>query len=265
MKALQRLPSAAARSLQKLTQKKYRRETGTYLLEGPHLLGEALAAGAVVEQLLVTEEAAGTPECRTLLAKAGSMKVPIFSVGRKDMDRLSDAVTSQGILAVARDVRPHLADFWAGRGSDSLIIALEHVADPGNVGTILRTCDWFGVDGVLLSSGCVELHNAKVIRATMGALFHLPAFEELDLPAELYGAKKRGYRVVVTALANGTSFDRRTVDRKSVLVFGGEATGVSGDVLACADEVVTIPRFGGGESLNVGAACAAMLGSLRLP
>jgi TrmH family RNA methyltransferase len=265
MKALQRLSLPAARSLQKLTQKKYRRESGSFLVEGPHLVAEAIASGAPLRMVVATEEAAAKPEAGDLLAKAGSMKIPVYGVSSKEMERLSDAVTSQGILGVIAAERPDLDDFWTTRRTSSLIVALEHVSDPGNVGTIVRTCAWFGVDALLLSVGCVELQNPKVIRSTMGALFHLPVFEELDLGASLLEAKKRGYRVAVTAVAGGSPFDRARMPEKTVLVFGSESSGVSAPVAASADLVVTIPRFGRGESLNVGAACAAMLGSMRLP
>lgn len=265
MKALQRLTSAAARSLLKLTQKKHRRESGKFLIEGPHLVEEALVSGAPLEMLLVTEEAAAKPECASLLGKAGSMRIPLYAVAQRELERIADAVTSQGILAIALAAKPVLGDFWLRQRRNSLLVALEHVADPGNAGTILRTCDWFGVDGVLLSCGCVELHNPKVVRSTMGALFHLPVFEELDLPATLTEAKGSGYHIAVTALAGGRPFDRAGLPEKSVIVFGSEGAGVSAEVLACGDSVVTIPRFGSGESLNVGSACAAILGSLRLP
>jgi TrmH family RNA methyltransferase len=265
MKALQRMSSSAIGSLAKLSQKKYRREAGAYLVEGPHLVGEAIAAGAGVETILVTEESSAKPEIAGLIRKAGSTRIPVYLLSAREMERLSDAVTSQGILGVVALQEASIEDFWGSRSAEAIVIALEHVADPGNVGAILRTSDWFGAAGVLLSHGCVELHNPKVIRATMGALFRLPAFEELDLASSLRAAKNNGYSVVVTSLEGGKPFDRRKIPARSVIVLGSEADGVTKGVLALADMVVTIPRFGHGESLNVAATCAAVLGSLRLP
>ncbi len=264
MKARQKLSAPAFRSLLKLTEKKYRQEYGKYLIEGVHLLGEALDAGVPLELLLVTDAALKGPEVAALDARAGSMGIARSTASAKEMERLCDAVTPQGILGLAPVTAPSLGAFWPGPGTPSLIVALEHVADPGNVGTILRTCDWFGVDAVFLSGESVELHNPKVVRSTMGALFHLPVFAGLDLPRVLKEAKKRGYHVAVSALAGGTAFTPAVLPPRSVVVLGNEASGVTGAVTELADRIVTIPRFGRGESLNVGAACAVILGGMKL-
>lgn len=264
MKAHEHLSASAFRSIQKLTQKKYRQESAKYLVEGIHLLGEAMDAGVGLELLILTGDAREKPEVAALEKRAGSMGIPRYTVSSKEMERLSDAVTSQGILGVAPMARRSLDGFWPAPGAPSLVVALEHVADPGNVGTILRTCDWFGVDALFLGGQSVELHNPKVVRSSMGALFHLPVFSELKLPSVLTVAKEHGYEIAVTALSGGAVFSPRSLPKRTVVVFGNEASGVSRETTEVADRIVTIQRFGRGESLNVGAACAVILGGAKI-
>ena len=143
------------------------------------------------------------------------------------------------------------------------IVALDEVGDPGNLGTILRTCDWFGVDAVLLSKGCVSLYNEKVVRSTSGSIFHLPIYEDVDLIKTLPELKNNGYTVIATGM-DGELLTQTLLPNKTVLVLGNEAHGVSDAVKKISDHQVSIPRFGNAESLNVGVACAVFLSQWRL-
>ncbi len=183
----------------------------------------------------------------------------------REAERLADAVTAQGILAVVAMKKNDIDAFWPECDAPAIVIALEHVSDPGNAGTVIRTAAWFGAHAVLLSAASVELYNPKVLRSTQGAVFQIPVFDGVEFDSALEDARSNGFQVVVTALEGGKPFDRKQLGPKTLLVFGSEADGVSDATLRSADRIVTIPRFGHGESLNVASSCAAILGSVRLP
>jgi TrmH family RNA methyltransferase len=142
-------------------------------------------------------------------------------------------------------------------------VAVDAMSDPGNLGSIIRTCDWFGMDGILIGKDSVELYNPKVVRSTMGGLFHLPVAQDVDLPVALTRAKELGYTVYATKTEGRAHFDRIAYASKSVVVFGNEAWGISDAVRASADASVSIRRYGSAESLNAGVACGIVLSAMR--
>jgi len=193
-----------------------------------------------------------------------SHSIDWYECPEKDFLKMTDTVTSQGIVAVVRQKEYSAEDFWKLFRSRSLLVAMDDVADPGNVGTILRTCDWFGVEGVLMSNDSVELFNPKVLRSTMGAVFHLPIFQDAQLPSMLEYARSIGFSVIATVVDNGIPLDRFTFPVKSILVLGNEARGISLPVQHLAEQCITIPKFGKAESLNVGIACGILLHNARI-
>ena len=194
--------------------------------------------------------------------RAREKRIPVLEISAKESEMLSDTVTSQGIFGVVNVTERKLEEVWA-LPAGSLVVALERVSDPGNVGTIIRTCDWFGVDAVLLDKNTVELTNSKVTRATMGSMFHFPIYSEVDLSDILPQAKKRGFTIYATSPVETKNFPKSFAG-KSFLIFGSEAQGVSPDVLREADKMVSIPKFGSAESLNVAISCGVLLGLWRL-
>ena len=155
-----------------LKNKKFRTETGTFVAEGLRAVREAIAYGRV-ESLFVTEDEA---ECLgDWLDKAASQGTRLYRVDGKVMTRLSDTKTPQGVLAVAAMPRTGLADLRPGpEDPEAPVVILDRIQDPGNLGTIIRTADAAGALAVLLLEGCVDAYSPKVVRATMGSLFHLP-------------------------------------------------------------------------------------------
>jgi RNA methyltransferase, TrmH family len=144
----------------------------------------------------------------------------------------------------------------------NLVVACDHIGDPGNLGTVLRACDWFGVDAVILSRGCVSLYNEKVIRSTVGSIFHMKVIEEIDFYSQIPIMKENGFRIIATTL-NGKPFNSFQYPSKTVLIFGSEAHGISPELIKLADEELSIPNFGRAESLNVGIACGVFLSQWR--
>jgi len=145
----------------------------------------------------------------------------------------------------------------------SLLVFADRIADPGNLGSIVRTSDWFGVDCLILSEGCVELHNEKVVRSTSGSIFHVPIIEHADTATTLAWLKELGFKVFVTAAEGKVSYARAEYGTRNVIVLGNEASGISPSVRGQADGTVKIPLNGKAESLNVGVACGIVLAHLR--
>ena len=231
---------AAWRSLQV---RKGRREHDAFLVEGARMVREALASDFEVRALLVRE---GFDPSFPLPAG-----VPAWSLPDHVFASVSDTRTPQGIAAVlSRRVLPL---------SGSRFVALDTVQDPGNVGTIIRTADAAGLDGVILSPDCADLFSPKVLRSTMGSVFRLGFSFPASLPDALEQLKKDGYSVLSSQLDGSPFYDRKDVSSSFVLVIGNEGNGVSDAVKAAATHHLCLPMRGGAESLNAAVAAGIMM------
>ncbi len=223
----------------------YRRRCGEFLCDSPKLLEEALLHGGDVRTVVATAEAA----LPVLPAGVRCVQVP-----GDVMTSLSPAQTPQGVLAVC-GLRPaELPERLEGRR----YMVLDGVQDPGNVGTILRTADALGADGLFLVNACADLYNPKTLRATMGAVFRCPAWTcGVETLTELLHAS--GLPLYGAALRNDT-VDARTADyRRCAMAIGSEGRGLSQALLAVCDCTVRIPMRTHCESLNAAAAAAVLL------
>ncbi|MEX2115692.1 MAG: RNA methyltransferase, partial [Bacteroidota bacterium] len=198
-----------------------------------------------------------------LLDQVRQRKVPLKEISEKELRQVSETVHAQGVVAVVKQRSVQLTP--ALIGGARIIVALDTIADPGNLGTILRTADWFGADLVLLGKGTVELYNDKVVRSTVGSLFHVPVAEGVDLAVALADLKAQGFRIVALSADGKTDLNNVDWGKRNVVVLGAEAQGVSKQVRAVSDVLVRIPRFGRAESLNVGVACGVALSQMRKP
>ena len=240
-----------------LLQKKYRKEEQKFLVEGTKLVEEGLQQKRYpCEIVFITNEFKEKNEA-FVFSSLRNYQVEIIRT--IDFNRLCDTQQPQGIAAVfsigsfrqfpLNDEQPKLVS--------RKIIYLENIADPGNLGTIIRTCDWFGYSQILLSKNCVELFNPKVIRASMGSLFHVSVSENVELPF-LFNLKKLGFEILCSDL-DGKNFSEIDKPEKLVLCFSNEANGPSQEMLNTADYKITIPKKGDAESLNVASASAILL------
>jgi TrmH family RNA methyltransferase len=259
MKTIQRALKAQIKYYGSLAQKKFRQQERKYIIEGTRLVQEALQAIYPLEIILADQSFLDREDHGALIRQIEASGVPVLQLSSGELSKISDTVTSQGIIAISNIADASEKTFWKKLPGRSIIVALDNISDPGNLGTILRTCDWFGVDGVFLSVDTVELYNPKVVRSTMGAIFHLPIFTDVELLPFVAEAKKQGHSIIVTTLEEGKNAYQLTFPQKSILVFGSEAHGVKNELIKQADVKLTIPKFGKAESLNVAAACAAML------
>ncbi|MDI6765869.1 MAG: RNA methyltransferase [Bacteroidota bacterium] len=266
MKSFEKISQSRLKSYLKLTQKKYRQNERKFLVEGVHLVDEALKSEWEVECLIVNEEESGrfgeweNGRVKEMVKEEG---IPMYECSKKEFTELSDTVTPQGIVAVVKIKEYTSQDFWKKLPKHAIIVVLDDVADPGNVGTIIRTCDWFGVDGVLLSKNSVELYNPKVLRSTMGSIFHLPIITEIDLGDMIQGGRDLGFEVITTVPEDGEPLDKFSFPERSIIIIGNEAHGVSQIVRKHAHKSVTITKYGKAESLNAAISCGIILNAWR--
>lgn len=230
-----------------------RKEERAFVIEGPHLVERAFdEVPKNVRLLALTHDAASYHEA--LIKLAARNKVQCYIMSAKTAERISDTRAPQGIFA---EMKMPEASSQHAKGVQ---VALDSIQDPGNLGTIIRTAAWFGVGSVLLSSGSVDCYNPKVLRSTQGEIFSVGIREGVDLKTECSRVKKQGAWIVAATSHQGAgSLYRMQVHENMTFVFGSEAHGVEQAVEQLADETVTIPRFGAGESLNVASSVGIIL------
>ena len=231
------------------TKAKARRESGFFVVEGLRLVREAPPEDVV--RAYATEEFAASEEgaelCEILDAEFVSENV---------MARMSDTKTPQGILAVVRQKPGTLQKILEAPGP---LLILEHVQDPGNVGTLFRTAEAAGAAGILIDEETADPLQPKVVRGTMGAIFRLPFAVSEDLPAALLELKARGMTLYAAHLEGSREYDRVSYPPRAAFLLGNEGNGLSDAVTALADERIRIPMAGWTESLNVSTAGAVLL------
>lgn len=248
MESISSTKNEKIKELVKLQTAKGRKKAGMYLLEGEHLVEEAIKERAQIKLIVVTSNR--LEDYQNLLAQTD---VQLLVVSQDVFHKLSMTETTQGILAVVEIVKQEMLPH-KGR-----LIVLDAVQDPGNLGTIVRTADAAGFDAVVLGTGTVDLYNDKVLRSMQGSHFHIPVFQA-NLQEYLPILKEKGVQVAVTAL-HRDSKDYSVLQGATdvAIVVGNEGQGVSSDVIELADVLVAIPMFGKAESLNVAIASALLM------
>lgn len=242
-----------------LLTKRGRDEQGAFLLEGVHLIQEALRSQAKVQAILYNIDRDLPQDLE--IYRSGSMaeqgrSMEWVGVSEAVLAKCTETKTPQGVVAVCAKADYDTAVFL--RPNHALVVAVDGVQDPGNLGTIIRTADAAGATGVLLGRGTVDLYNPKTVRSTMGSLFHLP-IAECDLQELLPSAGKLGIRLV------GTRLDARRhcyeLDLRQPVWFlvGNEGSGLSPELAAFVNEDIIIPMQGQAESLNVAMATGILL------
>jgi len=246
--------------LRSLRTRKVRRETGLFLVEGLRLCSDLADAGLPIEWVVVDSSRVADPRVAPLLERFTEVGVAVTSAPDYEIQRVSDTVHSQGVVAAAH---------WADVSLENLclapravLLALDRVSDPGNVGTVIRTAAWFGASAVLLGENCADLLNPKTVRATMGGLFHLPVIRNVHLPAAIKALKEESFTVNVASADGANDWASWTEKQRALLVLGNEAEGVGRDVRVLADRILAIPKHGKGESLNVAVSAGIFLSAI---
>ena len=239
--------------IKRLKEKKYRDEYGEYIIEGLKLIKEAIQENADIKHIVVCDGCDNSEMIESHL-KYEMARLDFIYVPQNIFKLLSDVENPQGVLAVIGKPNKE-TDINL---NEDIILALDDIQDPGNLGTILRTADSVGLKQILVSKGTADSYNPKVVRSTMGAIFRVKVIECEILKDVLKDLQSKEYKVMTTSLkAKETIYE--TDYKKKIIVIGNEANGVSKEILNLADEKVIIPMLGKTESLNVSVATGVIL------
>lgn len=241
------------KNIRKLKDKKYREQEKKYIIEGIKLIEEAVEERAKIDTIVVCEDCIkdGTIEQKLLYEIA---KYNCIYVSEKVFSAVTEVTNPQGILAVVeKETGEETIDY-----NQDVILVLDGIQDPGNLGTILRTVDSVGLNQIVISKETADAYNPKVVRSTMGAIFRIKIIIVEDLVKTLKEIKKHKFKIVATSLQTDKSIYDVDYDKK-VIVIGNEANGVSKEVLETSDIKAKIPMLGKTESLNASVATSVIL------
>jgi TrmH family RNA methyltransferase len=239
-----------------IKRRKVRAGDASFIIEGPHLIEMALGADTSISEVFFTEGFGRKEEGQRILKQLSQRTARIYEVAGHLLQKLAETETPQGIIAVATHStllldRLRLKD-------NPLLVVSDGIQDPGNLGTIIRTADAAGADGVVMLPGSCDIYMQKTIRATAGSLFNIPvahaAVDEL-----LDWLRSHKINLAVTVSGAGKSFFEAGLDKPVAFVFGNEAHGVQEDLKRAADMALSIPIYGKAESLNVASSAAVCL------
>jgi TrmH family RNA methyltransferase len=229
------------KSITQLQQKKYRDSRNLFIAEGPKVIKELLAEGLKLNALFSTEISEGT-------------QVNYRQITPQELKKISNLKTANTSVAVFEKTTSQIFE------DKGLVVALDAVRDPGNLGTIIRLCDWFGVKQLLCSMDTADCYNPKVIQATMGSIARV-AVQYVSLSETL----QKTSLPIFGAFMDGKDVYSRTLPQEGILVMGNEANGVSVEISTMISEKISIPQFGKAttESLNVATATAILLSEFK--
>ncbi|WP_026693705.1 TrmH family RNA methyltransferase [Peribacillus kribbensis] len=250
MKFIESPKNPAVKQWKRLLNKKDRDKSGKFIVEGFHLVEEALLERDLVSEVIVQEDT-------ELPAGFPLQDVELIYVTREVMVSISDTETPQGIAAVCSQRKYEWNPEW------KQFLLIDAVQDPGNIGTMIRTADAAGLDAVILGEGSADPYSPKVIRSTQGSLFHLPVLKG-SLGEYIPKLSESGVSVFGTSLEGGVSYETLQKQMAFALLVGNEGKGVSGEWLALTKQNLYIPLFGRSESLNVAVAAGILLYHLKM-
>ncbi|MFH0801315.1 MAG: RNA methyltransferase [bacterium] len=240
-----------------LWEKDTREREGLLLLEGIRLLEDACSCGVLIETVFYSPEIMKNPRGARLLESLLEKSPEVYEIPEELILFLSHTKTSQGLSAIVK--KPHYDLKSSMSGPSSLLLVLDEISDPGNLGTIIRTAAGAGADGIFLLPGCVEPWNDKAVRASMGAIFRLPVVE-IKEPDELFS--ELALRKILIIAANTQAekvYFEENLRLPMAFLIGNEARGLSPEILRRAGASVSIPLSGGVESLNASVAASLLL------
>lgn len=247
------LQNPLVKAAAELKQKKYRQQCGLFLAEGLRTVEEAVRYGRVqrIFYTAITDE-----RTRSVLEEAAAQQLELICVSENVMKKIADTETPQGVIAVCEMQKNTLEKLLT---DGKMLLVLDRVGDPGNIGTMLRTADAAGLGGMVLLKGSADIYAPKTVRASMGSLFHVPVLSNLSEEELVSAARKAGYELLVTCLDGADNLYKADLRGRLAFVMGNEANGVSENLLKAADKRVFIPMQGRAESLNVAMAAGIVM------
>ena len=236
--------------IRKLSQRKHRESLGLTMIEGLRAVEQAIRVDAQIDCLLIDETNTAIED-----KFMGRLGEKLYRVKSHIFESITDTVNTQGILALVRVPQYDRAHLWTGEARSLLL--LDRIQDPGNLGTLIRTADAAGFDGILCTKGTADLYSNKVNRAAMGSNLYLPIY---TVSGEELAELSRIYRLYATTLSeNSKSYAEISYGLGYIIAVGNEANGISAEVAALSTECIHIPMQGKAESLNV-----AIAGSIAM-
>jgi RNA methyltransferase, TrmH family len=251
------LSNTVCKKISSLRQRKYRRETNSFVLEGLHSIQDAVNAGWKPVLFVSAESFHRIPGAESLINQLAGMNTEWFETTDSVMGKLSETETPQGILAVFNQQPLKLHDLLERR--PAFILVLDRIQDPGNLGTLIRSAEAAGVEAVLVTHGSTDPYNSKTLRASTGAVLHIPVIELSEDESSCRILKESGILLVGAALENSVPYNRQYYQSPLALIIGNESKGINECILEQADLLVSIPMKGNLQSLN-----AAIAGSILM-
>lgn len=240
------------KEIRALMDKKGRQESGLFLIEGYRLVKDALDSGGSIKYLIASDGFIN--KSGNILSNFSYIKLINLTDGL--FERLSDTQSPQGLMAVAEIP---LYDVESILQTLKKVIVLENIQDPGNLGTIIRTADACGFNAIILSKNCVDPYNSKVVRSTMGSLFHFPVLSVEDIHHTVKKLKNNGLKIAAAHIRDAIPAWEADLSDSVAIVIGNEGNGLTDEMLQSSDFAVIIPMLGKAESLNASAAASILL------
>lgn len=239
-----------------LRNKSGREEKGLYFIEGARFVAEALKENIRIRYVVVSETFSSGSGSYELLKKLNDTEINCYVVPDSLFASISDTQTPQGILAVLGLERKQLMDAELSGG---LLVILDTIKDPGNMGAIIRTADAAGCTGVIVPDGCVDVFNPKVLRSTMGSIFHVPVYHCSNIVEAMNIARDSGFILCAAHLEGSISIYEADLSGQVALIIGSEAEGIGNETAENSDLLIRIPMEGRAESLNASVAAGIMI------
>ncbi|PLR68360.1 MULTISPECIES: TrmH family RNA methyltransferase [Bacillaceae] len=245
MKRIESVQNQKVKQWRKLHTKKERETTNTFLIEGLHLVEEALKDKSVIKELIISEET-------SIPTHWNVDDLSITYVTNEIMKAISETESPQGAAAVCAQSEQQEIVSW------KKAVLIDAIQDPGNLGTIIRTADAAGIDGIILGDGTVDPYNSKVIRSSQGSIFHIPIIKR-KLDQAISELKDQDVAIYGTSLQNGVDYRKAEIKESFALLIGNEGSGVNENWLKLTNQNLYIPIYGKAESLNAGIAAGILL------
>jgi TrmH family RNA methyltransferase len=255
------ISQAKLKTLIKLKLKKYRYYTKTYLCEGYRLFTAALASNSQgIREVILSDSFIKNSYYSNVLDICNQNKIPIYDCTDRTFKSLSDEKSPSGLIFVMSLSFFQNSDVFDI--SENIIIYIENIADPGNLGAIIRSASWFGIEHILLSPGSVDPFNPKVVRATAGGIFNLNLYLDIELETVTEFGINNKSDFIGTIVQDGTSLSNWKVSDKNIIFFGNEANGLTKSALQILTKKITITGAAKLESLNLAVTAGIILNHL---
>jgi TrmH family RNA methyltransferase len=240
------LVNSQVKYIQSLGQKKYRDEEGVFVAEGPKLVKELIESHVELTRVYALNE--WIEENKDLLKS-----VNVTAINETELERTSQLKTPNKVIAIVKKFEVNEPGI-----KERISLVLDTIRDPGNLGTIIRIADWFGISQIICSTDCADMYNSKVVQATMGSIARVNVFYT-DLPVWL---TQRSDVRIYAAMLEGKDVTKMSTIKEGLIIIGNESTGIDKEVLQYSNEKISIPRKGSAESLNAAVATGIILSHL---